>query len=134
MEIRFNVRELKDILEEYYKERDKIDYRVTFHITKVGDYYDGEKCVITANKIQRVSVFGKEKAGSIELSEEKIIADLIDAFNKNNFEVNQITLDSGIKEEWIGYGRCEERMVKPYFNGAITQLKDHVKIKTMIGG
>lgn len=124
MEIKFNRKEIGDLIKKYYKEKENADVSVNIRANRecVGRY-ETMDCVVRFTIKKTINILGVEKSATITLSEEEVLGIINELLNNTEYEVTSIGYDSGIHQETVGYYMSEHTEYKAYFNGIIVNVK-----------
>lgn len=132
MEIKFNRKQVQNIIETYYREYEGLDMKA--HISCKMEWVgygmaEHEDAVVSISANGCCDVLGQ----TVEIAKKISSQDLTDIFGtvlaKSDYEVLDVTLDSGVKTSYEGYGMTECEVSKPYFGGVIVRTAEKKLVK-----
>ena len=132
MIIKLSKKRVKGLLEKYYKEEFDCDGKVTMNISKgYVDYYEHLGCVVDTKFIGKMNVLGDVTNFKVDLSIQDIENVLKIVFEREGYEVSNVSCNYGLDSRLEGYGMGEYVESYPYFRGVEVRIKDKIK---KIGG
>ena len=128
MIIKFDKNRVKELLEKYYKEEYDCDGKITIDVSKgFVDYFDNIGCVVDTNFRGKMNVLGEATNFIVCLSIQDIENVLKKIFEKEGYDVLNVSCDYGLDSRLEGYGMGEYIESYPYFRGVEVRLKDKIK-------
>ena len=131
MELKLTTTDLKELLSEYYYKRDQIDSKVVFNTTLERDMYN-EEIERTEVKLKRkINLLGKDRVVDTVITENELKDTLKIILEEAGYILDNLTFDSGINYVTEGYGFGEQTIARPYFKGAIINIRKLDKVKKL---
>ena len=126
MKVTFEMDELKEILENYYKEQDGVDAEVTIEVSREVDRFNVEH-MSTVTLTRKINILGKERTCEDNLTQKEMARVLKEKLINEDYEVGNIEFEYGTTSESKGYGLCEQIVYVPYYNAVVTVTKKDIK-------
>ena len=120
MNLKFNKKEVLELIETYYKEFEGATVKASAKSEKSLIGYGMSEhvgCVVTFKVNGEIELLGKKKKFEKVLTIEELKKLLSILLESTGFKAREITLDSGITDGYEGYGVMERSVKKSYFNG-----------------
>lgn len=133
MEIKFGVKEVKKVLEEYYQKNEDFNGKVSISC-EVGrgfcrnEFYDVAE--LKASIDGKLSIYGMEVPMVREITSDEIKTIFRGALEDFGQTVSDVCLDYGVRSETVGYGLCEHEEKMPYFNGVSVKVRNKTYAKS----
>lgn len=132
MVIKLNKKRVKELLEKYYREEYDCDGKITMSISKGSiDYFDNLGCIVDTKFTGKMEVLGEVTNFKVVLSIQDIENVIKNIFEKEGYEVSNVSCDYGLDSKSEGYGYYEHVVNYPYFRGVEVGIKNKTK---KIGG
>ena len=130
MIVKLNKKRVKYIIEKYYRDEYGCDGKVTINVLEGPiDCYDNVGCVVNTKFKGRMSILGDETVFNIVLSIEDIECVIKKSFEKEGYDISDVSCDYGLDSRLEGFGMGEHVASYPYFRGAEVRIKNKVMEK-----
>ncbi len=130
MEVRIRRKDMKKLLEKYYKDKEDFDGVITIRCSLGIVGYgiaetDGAEVEVKLDGY--LNVMGIMVPMKRTLSEEEVKGAISSILDDAGYQVTNVSYEKGISSAIEGYGLGEHTVKRPYFNGAVAK----VAIKTL---
>lgn len=125
MELKFNKESVKNLVEQYYKKYEDFDgkFNSSCSVSSVGyGMMETDVCVLSMKMVGTMKLLDQEISMTRELSDEDIKNVFSTLLEEQGYTVKEVSLDSGIKGSYEGFGIYETFVNKPYFNGVVVDV------------
>ena len=120
MEITLKMEQVKQFIRKYYQEIENKQVKAQIRNYKgyVGYGMSERIGCITEIKIKGfMNLLGEQIPFEERISETKLLEIFQELFKKQNIEIKNLYIDSGISSTYVGYGKGEHEEKKVYCNG-----------------
>lgn len=133
MKIKFGIKEVKNVLEEYYRVNEDFSGKVSVSC-QIGngffrnEFYDVAELKASING--KLAICGMEVPMVREITVDEIKTIFRSVIENSGQTVGSVNLDYGIRCETVGYGMGEHTEKIPYFNGVNVVVRNKTYAKT----
>ncbi len=137
IELKLERSQLIPLVEEYYREKEKKEVKVTISANKqcVGlGLYEMESCVTEIKRTEEIELLGTKQKLTKTISKEELQDVLNVLLKSQGYIVEEITYDDGLSSHWEGCYMNERLVKKAYFHGVtlrLTETKNRPKTRRM---
>lgn len=127
MELIFDKNKMKDVIENYYREYEDFDGKVTAgcRMDLVGYGMAEHHDAVVSIKIKgTMKVLGMDVPMIREVNEEELFNIFRVMLDKQGHTVSSLSINSGVNESVEGYGLGEQTVKRPYFRGVTVTVKE----------
>lgn len=127
MELRFDKNKMKEIIENYYREYEYFDGKVTAGCSMglvgygMGEHEDA---VVSIKVSGNLKVLGMDVPMTREVSSDELLNIFKTVLGSQGHTVSSVALNSGVNESCEGYGLGEHTVKRPYFRGVVVNVKE----------
>ncbi len=128
MEINFKRAEVCELIKKYYQEKEgaEVSVRITANREPVS-IYETIGCVTRVMVTKKENILGILTEVKEDLTQDEVLGIFNELLKDTDYEITNLSYDSGLHQETVGYYMSEHTEYRAYFNGIILYVKNKVK-------
>lgn len=127
MELKFDKNKMKEVIENYYREYEDFDAKVTAgcRMDLVGyGMSEHQDAVVSIKVTGTMKVLGMDVPMTRDVNETELFNIFRVMLDKQGHTLSSLSINSGVSESVEGYGLGEHTVKRPYFRGVTVTIKD----------